>query len=154
MFPRLSTAALHAVASADQARANRWVLAATVLLGILVVAYSTASRPSLANVDPPVSRLPARHRSQGWFLVGNLLPLWVLAVGATFYWAWTDLQFSLLGRPIGQRLAFALFGGTLGLGGFLVSRLWVSPRRMWSKLHGPAPLRLLAALRRAAPLTA
>ncbi len=153
LFPRLSTAVLHAVSVGDHERVDRWVLGATVLLGIFVVAYSTASRPSLANVSPPISRLPARYRSQGWFLSVSLLPLWVLAVGATLYWAWTDLLFFGLDSKIGAPLAFALFGAALGLGGFLLSRLWVSPRRVWRQQPGPAPLRLLATLREPVTLT-
>lgn len=152
MFPRLSTAVLRAVAVADHGRADRWVLAATILLGILVVAYSTASRPSLANAEPPVSRLPARGRSQSWFLAACLMPLWIFAIGATFYWAWTDLLFLGLGPHVGPPLAFTLFGTALGVGGFLLSRLWVSPRRLWAAQRGPAPLRLLSIFREPATL--
>ena len=131
LFPRLSSAIILHVASlcaqnpALHDRIASWVLAAAIALGWLVVAYITANRPSLADVDPPRSRLGRRWRSQGWFLILCLLPLWLLTVAVTAFWAWTDLFFTFLGYPIPAWLGFVLFGASLGIGGFLVSRYWV-----------------------------
>jgi hypothetical protein len=131
MFPRLSTAVvLHIAALGSTApelhdRIARWVLAAAVVLGSFVIAYIVASRPSLADADPPRSRLPRELRSQGWFVVLGLLPLWLLAVSVTAYWAWTDLFFNVFGFPVTPQEAFVLFGTSLGLGGYLISRIWV-----------------------------
>jgi hypothetical protein len=128
MFPRLSTAIILEVNTlpfATQDRVSAWVLGGAVALGWLVIAYMVANRPSLTDVDPPRSRFPARFQGQGWFLVLCLLPLWILAVAVTSYWAWTPLIFTLFGQQIPTWLACVLFGAVLGLGGFLVSRICV-----------------------------
>lgn len=128
MFPRVSTAIVlevNAMPYAMQERVSAWVLGGAVVLGWLVIAYMIANRPSLTDVDPPRSHFPVRLRTQGWFLVLCLLPLWVLAVAATAYWAWTTLIFTVFGYELAGWFAFVLFGAVLGLGGFLVSRIWV-----------------------------
>jgi hypothetical protein len=125
MFPRLSTAIILGVPLADRDRVSNWVLAVAVVLGWVVISYAIANRPSLTDVDPPRSRFPARLRSQEWFLVLCLLPLWILAVAVTAYWAWTTLLFTIFGYEIKPWLAFVLFGAVLCAGGFLVSRIWV-----------------------------
>jgi len=133
-FPRFSTAAVlevNALPSHLQERVSNWVLGVAVVLGWLVIAYIIANRPSLTDTQPPRSRFPLRFRSQGWFLVLCLLPLWILAVAVTAYWAWTTLLFTIFGYEIPVWLAFVLFGAILGFGGFLVSRIWV---------REPAPL--------------
>lgn len=122
MFPRISTAVILEVGfllCTDPELHDRiafWVLVAAIVLGSFVIAYILASRPSLADADPPRSRLPRALRSQGWFVALGLLPLWLLAVAATAYWAW-NADASLQG--------FVLFGASLGFGGYLISRFWV-----------------------------
>jgi len=131
MFPRLSAAILVGLAPTAHRATAPWALGAAVAMGSLVIAYILANLPSLTDVEPPRSHFPPKLRSQGWFLLLCLLPLWLLAVTTSIYWAWTDLGFHLLGHPLPILTAFVLFGATLGLGGFLVSRLWV---------HEAAPL--------------
>src|SRR3954467_5259502 len=125
MFPRLSTALILGVPPDAQEQVGRWVLGVAVVLGWLVISYIIANRPSLTDVDPPRSRFPSRFRSQGWFLIVCLLPLWILAVAVTAYWAWTSLLFSIFGYSIQPWFAFVLFGAVLCAGGFLMSRIWV-----------------------------
>jgi hypothetical protein len=125
MFPRVSTSVIMAVPFPGQARASAWALGVAMAAGWLAIAYITANRPSLTDVSPPRSRLPRRFRSQGWFLLLCLLPLWLFAVAAAACWAWTPVFFTAFGYEVPLWLAFVLFGGALGLGGFLLSRIWV-----------------------------
>jgi len=125
MFPRVSTAVIMAVPFPHQARASAWALGVALALGWMAIAYIIANRPSLADVSPPRSRLDRRFRSQGWFLLLCLLPLWLFAVAGAACWAWTPVFFTAFGYEVPLGLAFVLFGAALGLGGFLLSRIWV-----------------------------
>jgi hypothetical protein len=89
------------------------VLGVSVLCGIGAIAYVFANLPSAR------SRLSDRYRGQWWFLWLCLLPLGLMAIGSTIFWAWT--------RPTAPPgiLPFVLFGIVLNVGGFLVSRIWV-----------------------------
>jgi hypothetical protein len=102
---------------------------AALLLGSFAIAYISANRPSLGEK----STFPARWRGQGWFLVLCLLPLSLMAILITLYWAWvrsrgtplSGLGFVVLGREISPLVAVTLFGVLLHIGGFLISRIWV-----------------------------
>ncbi len=115
-----------------QAREN-WILPMVfwlaVAFGSCAIAYISVNRPSLgAN-----STFPARWRGQLPFLVLCGLPLALMSILITLYWAWlrsrgtplTDLHFVLLGWRLSPLLGFILFGILLHLGGFLLSRFWV-----------------------------
>src|SRR4030095_12875875 len=61
-----------------------WFFWAAVVLGAFAIAYIAANRPGLGKF----STFPPRLRSQGWFLRLCLLPLALMAVLITLYWAW------------------------------------------------------------------
>ena len=100
-----------------------------VLCGSCAIGYIAAARPSLAAQ----SRLPARFRGQLPFLALCQLPLTLMAILITLYWAWlrsrgtplAGLRFVILGWETSPLVAFVLFGMVLHLGGFLLSRLLV-----------------------------
>ncbi|HEY8019948.1 MAG TPA: patatin-like phospholipase family protein, partial [Thermoanaerobaculia bacterium] len=102
---------------------------AAVVFGSCSIAYIIANRPSLGAAGV----FPRRLRSQGWFLVLCLLPLALMAILITLYWAWVrsrgtplaGLRFAVLGWEASPFAAFTLFGVLLHVGGFLLSRLWV-----------------------------
>ncbi len=105
------------------------VFALAVLFGSCAIAYIAVNRPGLgAN-----SRFPARWRGQLSFLVFCALPLALMSILITLYWAWVrsrgtplqDLEFTLLTWRIPPLLGFVLFGTLLHLGGFVLSRFWV-----------------------------
>jgi len=120
-----------------QARED-WILQAVfwaaVFLGSCAIAYIGANRPSLGEDGP----FPSRLRSQEWFLVLCLLPLALMAVLITLYWAWIrsrgtpldGLRFVVLGFEIPPSAGFILFGVLLHFGGFLLSRIWVRKRAL------------------------
>ena len=102
---------------------------AAVVLGSWAIGYIIASRPSLGAG----SVLGKSWRSQQRFLVLCLLPLALMAILITLYWAWlrssgtplAGLCFVVLGQRVSPLIAFVLFGVLLHLGGFVVSRIWV-----------------------------
>lgn len=133
MIPRISTLLLR-LGHRPWFQANQsWLLPTTlwtaIALGSLALAYMGANRPSLQQH----SRFPKRLHSQEWFLVLCLLPLVLMGVLASLYWAWLrmpgtpldKLQFDVLGWTVSPGMAFALFGAFVHLGGFLVCRIWV-----------------------------
>ena len=108
-----------------------WSLRATLCLaaalGAAAIAYIVVNRPSLDGR----SRLERRYRGQGWFLGCCLLPLALMAVLLTLYWAWAHIappgQTPFALQP-GERIDwrhFVLFGLLLHGIGFLLSRYWV-----------------------------
>lgn len=116
-----------------QARED-WILPAVfwaaVVLGSCAIAYIGANRPGLGRN----STFPPRLRSQEWFLTLCLLPLALMAILITLYWAWIrsrgtslpGLRFVLLDRwEVSPLVAFIFFGVLLHVGGFLLSRIWV-----------------------------
>ncbi len=116
-----------------------WILQAVfwaaVVLGSCAIAYIGVNRPGLGKD----STFPPRLRSQEWFLTLCLLPLALMAVLITLYWAWirsrgtspSGLRFVLLDRwEVSPLVAFMLFGVLLHLGGFLLSRIWVRQRAL------------------------
>ncbi len=110
-----------------------WILPAVfwaaVLLGACAIAYISASRPSLGNRGT----LSERRRTQEWFLLLCLLPLSLMSILITLYWAWlrsrgtplAGLHFVILGQRTSPLLAFALFGALLHVLGFALARFWV-----------------------------
>ncbi len=134
MFPRLSLAVVRQIAllapvAPQRLEAiERGFLVAATALGALVIAYFSACRPSLADAQPSRSRLPRGGRGQGAFLAVGLLPLWLFAMAATAFWAWTDLHFHLLflaAYEMRSVPAFALFGAGLGLAAWALGRTMV-----------------------------
>jgi hypothetical protein len=111
---------------------------AAVVLGSVAIAYIIANRPSLCDQSSWRSRL----RRQEWFLVLCMLPLTLMAVLITLYWAWVrghgtplaGLRFVILGWETSPLVAFILFGVLLHLGGFVLSRLWVKTFNLWELL--------------------
>lgn len=156
-----------AMAAALWERPQAWAVQATfwasLLLGIAAIAYIIASRPSLddsaarptdAETPRSFSRLSARYRTEGWFLIFCFVPLWLSSVLAAGFWAWIhtpsgqqaaellkpapNLILDLLPQSWEQwarttslkwLLPFALYGFVMHFGGFIVSRWWV---RRWS----------------------
>jgi hypothetical protein len=102
---------------------------AAVVLGSCAIAYISANRPSLRDK----TTFPPRWRGQGAFLVLCLLPLALMSILITLYWAWVrsrgtplaGLEFVILGREASPLVGFTLFGALLHIGGFLLSRIWV-----------------------------
>ncbi|HZF13580.1 MAG TPA: patatin-like phospholipase family protein [Thermoanaerobaculia bacterium] len=86
---------------------------AGAVAGAVAIAYIVANRPSLRRR----SAFPERWKGQGWFLALGLLPLGLMAVAETTWWAW--------GPSIPPWNDFVLFGIGLHLGGYLLSRLFV-----------------------------
>jgi hypothetical protein len=132
LVPRLGVVLARRQPSAATVQAVFW---GAVAAGIVAIAFIIANRPSLASATNgrPLSRWPAKLRSQGAFLWLCLLPLAAMAVAVTLVWYWTvggrvpdHVQFVLLDRlRVSAWQAFVLFGLVLHLGGFLLSRLWV-----------------------------
>ena len=95
-----------------------WILQvvfwAAVVLGSFAIAYIGANRPGLGEE----STFPARWRDQEWFLALCFLPLALMAVLISLYWAWfrsrgtplSGLRFVLLGWETSPFVAFTLFG--------------------------------------------
>ena len=102
---------------------------AAVLMGSFAIAYISANRPSLGEK----STFPARWRGQDRFLGLCLLPLALMAVLISLYWAWvrdsgtplSELRFAILGWETTPFVGFTLFGVLLHAGGFAISRIWV-----------------------------
>jgi len=100
-----------------------------VAFGSCAIAYIAATRPSLEAR----SRFPARYRGQLPFLGLCALPLTLMAILITLYWAWlrgrgtplSGLRFVILGWETSPLVGFVLFGVLLHLGGFFLSRIWV-----------------------------
>jgi hypothetical protein len=115
-----------------QAR-EEWILQVVfwlaVVFGSCAIAYIAAARPSLAAK----SRLKPSCRGQIPFLVFCQLPLTLMAILITLYWAWlrgrgmplSGLRFIVLGWETSPLVGFVLFGVLLHLGGFLLSRYYV-----------------------------
>jgi hypothetical protein len=100
-----------------------------VAFGSCSIAYIAAARPSLAAI----SRLKPKFRGQLPFLLFCQLPLTLMAILITLYWAWLrsrgtqigGLRFVILGWETSPLVGFVLFGMILHLGGFLLSRYFV-----------------------------
>jgi hypothetical protein len=100
-----------------------------VVSGSCAIGYIAAARPSLTAK----STLPARLRGQLPFLALCELPLTLMAILITLYWAWlrsrgtplAGLHFVILGWETSPLVAFVLFGTLLHFGGFLLSRIFV-----------------------------
>ncbi|HEV8580479.1 MAG TPA: patatin-like phospholipase family protein [Thermoanaerobaculia bacterium] len=114
---------------AQEGRILPWIFWIAVVLGSFAIAYISANRPGLGKH----STFPSPLRSQSWFLTLCLLPLALMAVLITLYWAWvrssgtplSGLSFVILGWETSPLLAFTLFGVLLHAGGFAISRIWV-----------------------------
>jgi hypothetical protein len=128
MVPRLSGAL---VALAPGRSVAKYIFFFAILLGIFAIGYIYANRPSLADPPSEGSRYPARRKTQGWFLVFCLVPLILLAVLITSYYAWLPLDISAYEYNVLEFIslpavfAFVAFGVILNLGGLVVSLWWV-----------------------------
>jgi Patatin-like phospholipase len=144
MFPRVSSALLRLPETQSwpppvRDQAQQVLLWISIGFGLIAFAYLMINRPSVVARarwpwTPAVARRGPDLRNQGWFLALCLLPLWLMALGITTYWAWIGdelrgedviLRFDVAGWLVSPRLAFVLFGAGLAAGGFLLSRLWV-----------------------------
>jgi hypothetical protein len=133
MIPRISVIFVRLGArewfQAHESWALPLVFWTAVVLGSWAIGYIGANRPGLEARNS----FPRRLRSQSWFLVLCLLPLALMAVLITLYWAWirgdgtplSGLHFEILGWRASPAVAFTLFGVLLHAGGFLISRIWV-----------------------------
>ncbi len=100
-----------------------------VVFGSCAIGYIAAARPSLAAK----STLKSKRRGQIPFLLFCELPLTLMAILITLYWAWlrsrgtplSGLHFVILGWETSPLVGFVLFGTLLHLGGFLLSRYFV-----------------------------
>jgi hypothetical protein len=114
-------------------RVMQSVFWAAVVLGSCAIAYIIANRPSLHELGT----LDRRFRSQGWFHTCCLLPLALMSILITLYWAWVrshgtpldKLSFVVAGWKVSPLWGFILFGMLLHLGGFVISRFWVRQRK-------------------------
>lgn len=111
-----------------------------IVAGIFSIAYIISNRPSLSG--PPeaaVSTYPEDDMGERRFLQRSLVPLLILAVAITTYWAWLRVPVDRLGFKLlfvdlylPNQLAFILFGVLLYGGALLWSRL------RWLRRVGPA----------------
>ncbi len=108
-----------------------------LLCGIGAIAYLGIHRPSLEGKSV-FFRWPDQWRGQVAFLWLCLLPLSIMAIATSLYWAWVPiplerLSFDVFGLHIPPQkaaLAFVGFGLALHGGGYLVARLFVPlPKR-------------------------
>jgi len=133
MIPRLSVIVVRLGTRPWFQAQEGWVLPAVfwaaVLLGACSIAYISANRPGLGKQGT----LAPRWRSQSWFLVLCLLPLSLMAILITAYWAWVrgrgtplaGLRFVILGWSTSPLVGFVLFGALLHLAGWALARIWV-----------------------------
>jgi hypothetical protein len=138
MIPRISVVLVRLGTRPWFQERESWILHVVfwlaVALGSCAIAYIGVTRPSLREK----STLPERWR--GFPLRGQLpflalcaLPLTLMAILITLYWAWlrghgtplSGLYFVILGVDASPLVGFVLFGVLLHLGGFLLSRIFV-----------------------------
>lgn len=124
-------------------------LLASLLLGGWATGYIIINRPSLSGQLTGRRGVASPYRRESWFLVLCLLPLWLSAIAASGFWAWSlnlndgvstnvaSIAASGLSWWTGQPwfptwllgwptlLYFASFGALFHLMGFAFSRLWV-----------------------------
>jgi hypothetical protein len=117
-----------------------WLLPAmfwgSAALGAIAVAFIGASRSEAEERRP----IPPRLRGQRPFLLLCLLPLYLMAVLLSLYWAWrrsppdppTGLSF--LGLSLPAAASVILYALLIYLGGFLLARIWVRRPRHGSLL--------------------
>jgi hypothetical protein len=108
------------------------------LAGIVAIAYIAINRPSLAD-RPSLFTFPQAWRSQEGFLRLCLLPLALMAVCVSLYWAWVPvdpehLSFDLFGWHLAPLPAFVLFGIAMHAGGYALAQLFV--RSHWREVLG------------------
>jgi hypothetical protein len=110
--------------------AQQLMFVAALVAGIFSIAYIIANRPSLRVGPDPVSLYPEAERGEKWFIRRSLLPLVILAVAITTYWAWLRVPVSQLGFRLlwtdyylPTQVAFILFGVLLYVGALVWARL-------------------------------
>jgi hypothetical protein len=119
MIPRISLA----VITIDVRPAGPILaLIASIALGILSITYMYANRPSLADANlrdaPADSDYPNENKTQGAFLRWCLLPILLMAVLTTTFYAWSRMV------PDSRWPWFIAFGVALNLGGLIGSFKW------------------------------
>lgn len=133
MIPRVSVVLVRLGTRPWFQAGEEWILQIVfwlaVFLGSCAIAYIGVTRPSLKEK----STFPERWRGQIHFLAFCALPLTLMAILITLYWAWlrghgtplSGLHFVVLGLEASPLVGFILFGVLLHLGGFLLSRIFV-----------------------------
>ncbi len=117
-----------------------WALPAafwlSALCGMISIAYISVNRSGVEEHRA----IPAHLRGQKYFLRLCLLPLYLMAVLISLFWAWRrsmPVPYSgihFLGWRIPTLPSFILYGVLLHLGGFLLARIWVHSRRVMGEL--------------------
>jgi hypothetical protein len=132
MIPRISVLLIR-LGSRPWFRAEQgWILPSVftlaVALGAVAIAYISVNRSGLEEG----SSFPRQLRSQRWFLLLCMLPLYLMALLGSLYWAWvrtggrvSHMRFDLLGLELTPLRGFLAFGILLHLGGFLLARIWM-----------------------------
>lgn len=134
MIPRISVILVRLGARPWFQAREDWILPVVfwlaVLFGSCAIAYISINRPSLERHSK------FHWRGQTSVLLLCALPLTLMAILITLYWAWVrnrgdldDLHFLFLGWRLSPFAAFVLFGILLHLGGFVLSRFWVKTYR-------------------------
>lgn len=135
MIPRIYMAAVRHAAGVPLRMTAFWL---AVVSGVVAIAYIYANRPSLADAkltyaSHPGSRFPNFLKSQGWFIWLCAVPMLLLAVLVTTFYAWLHTSIEKLPLRLwnvfpqdqwGLILAFACFGIMLHLSGWLLSFLF------------------------------
>jgi hypothetical protein len=133
MIPRVSVVLIRLGTRPWFQEREGWILQVVfwlaVAFGSCAIAYIAVTRPSLGEK----STFPARRRGQLPFLGLCALPLTLMAILITLYWAWlrsrgtplSGLHFIILGWETSPFIGFVLFGALLHIGGFLLSRFFV-----------------------------
>ncbi len=132
MIPRLSVILIRLGTLPELRAQEGWILPAVfalaVALGAVAIAYISVNRSGLEAG----SSFPRKWRSQGWFLVLCALPLYLMSLLGSLYWAWvrtggrvSHLRFDLFGLELTPLRGFLAFGVLLHFGGFLLARIWM-----------------------------
>ena len=124
-------------------------LLASLVLGGWATGYIITNRPSLSGKLTGRRGTASPYRKESWFLVLCLLPLWLSAIAASGFWAWSLNVGSGQAGGVNSAIAaglswwtsqswfpnwlsgwpmvlyFAAFGALFHLMGFVFSRLWV-----------------------------
>lgn len=117
-----------------------WALPAafwlSALCGMVAIAYISLNRSGVEEHRA----IPVHLRGQKYFIRLCLLPLYLMAVLISLFWAWRRSMpepysgIHFLGWRIPTLPSFILYGVLLHLGGFLLARIWVHSRRAAGEL--------------------
>lgn len=100
-----------------------------VAFGSIAIGYIILNRSGIEEHRA----IPGKYRSQQWFLVLCLLPLFLMAVLISLDWAWlrstseplSELSFQILRWQVHPAALFVAFGMLVHLGGFVLARIRV-----------------------------